>query len=201
VRGAPTVSAPQHGLRLLAEGVRLLRPVCRPILLLLAPAHRPGEVLRGPRLLAQPGAAHGQEKQADTVLPPLSAGQPLLERGGGFRAPPAPVLSHAQGAQERRVVRLLPQQELAVDQVQGVQRVGVEQGELAQVVLGGDAVAVPPALALIDTEDGDELGGAQPAGLNQEAADVGDPSLAPQLPQDPGRGPRRQQGSTMWRNS
>jgi hypothetical protein len=66
-------------------------------------------------------------------------------------------------------------------------RLGGQRGQLPQVVFGSDAVAVQPALALIDTEDGDKLGGAQQADLNQEVADVGGPSLAPQLPQDAGR--------------
>src|SRR5207244_8659086 len=75
---------------------------------------------------------------------------------------------------------LFAEQKLAVDQLEGRLLVVGQGGEVAEVGVGGDALASPPALALIDAQGRDEAGRIEAAGPVEGGADVGASAVTPE---------------------
>jgi hypothetical protein len=81
----------------------------------------------------------------------------------------------------------LPEQELAVDQVERGLGVGAEGRKALQIRLGRDPLPCPPALPLVDPNHCRELRSREPPDRSEEGVKVGVRPLPPEVPEPVGR--------------
>src|SRR4051812_26334223 len=81
-----------------------------------------------------------------------------------------------EAVEDRRFTPFLAEEPLRVDQLEG--RLGVAQqfGEVAEIVGGGPPLPEPPALALVDAEDGRQADRKERPRAGQEKPEVGWPA-------------------------